>query len=41
MNLTDRDKELIKAHLDRGEALPARYKLAPFEGSPTTTRTFW
>jgi len=34
MNLTDRDKEIIKAHLDRGEALPARYKLALFEDAP-------
>jgi hypothetical protein len=34
MNLTDRDKEIIKAHLDRGEPLPARYKLALFEDAP-------
>lgn len=34
MNLTDRDKESIKAHLDRGEPLPARYKLALFEDAP-------
>ena len=34
MNLTDRDKEIIKAHLDRGEPLPARYKLALFEDPP-------
>ena len=26
MNLTDREKEIIKGHIDRGEPLPAKYK---------------
>jgi hypothetical protein len=30
MNLTERDKEIIKDHIDRGEPLPAKYKLALF-----------
>jgi hypothetical protein len=34
MNLTDRDKEIIRAHLDRREALPARYRPALFEAAP-------
>ena len=34
MNLTDREKEIIKAHIDRGEALPAKYKLMLFEDAP-------
>src|SRR5437016_11073148 len=34
MNLTDREKEIIKGHIDRGEPLPAKYKLMLFEDAP-------
>ncbi len=34
MHLTDRDKELIKGYIDRGEPLPARYKLMLFADAP-------
>lgn len=34
MNLSDRDKEIIKGHLDRGEPLPAKYKLMLFADAP-------
>ena len=34
MNLSDREKELIKGHIDRGEPLPAKYKLMLFEDVP-------
>lgn len=34
MNLTDRDKEIIKDHIDRGEPLPAKYKLMLFADAP-------
>jgi adenine-specific DNA-methyltransferase len=34
MNLTDRDKEIIKQHLDRNEPLPAKYKLMLFADAP-------
>jgi DNA modification methylase len=34
MNLTDREREQIKAMIDRGEPLPARYKLMLFEDAP-------
>jgi DNA modification methylase len=34
MNLTDRDKEIIKGHLDRGEPLPVKYKLMLFADAP-------
>ena len=34
MHLTDRDKELIKQMIDRGEPLPPKYKLALFADSP-------
>ncbi len=34
MNLSDRDKEIIKGHLDRGEPLPAKYKLVLFADAP-------
>lgn len=34
MHLTDREKELIKGHIDRGEPLPAKYKLALFADAP-------
>ena len=34
MNLSDREKELIKGHIDRGEPLPAKYKLMLFEDAP-------
>jgi adenine-specific DNA-methyltransferase len=34
MNLTDREKELIKGNIDRGEPLPAKYKLTLFENAP-------
>jgi len=27
MNLTDQDEQIIKDHLERGEALPPKYKL--------------
>lgn len=34
MNLTDRDKQIIKDHIDRGEPLPPKYKLALFADAP-------
>lgn len=34
MNLTEREKELIKGCIDRGEPLPPKYKLALFADSP-------
>ena len=34
MHLTDRDKELIKQMIDRGEPLPPKYKLALFADAP-------
>lgn len=34
MFLTDRDKELIKQMIDRGESLPPKYKLALFADAP-------
>lgn len=34
MHLTDREKELIKGYIDRGEPLPAKYKLALFADAP-------
>jgi adenine-specific DNA-methyltransferase len=34
MNLSDRDKEIIKGHIDRGEPLPAKYKLMLFADAP-------
>jgi 16S rRNA G966 N2-methylase RsmD len=34
MNLTDRDKEIIRQHLDRNEPLPAKYKLMLFADAP-------
>lgn len=34
MHLSDRDKELIKGYIDRGEPLPAKYKLQLFADSP-------
>jgi len=34
MNLSDRDKEIIRDHLDRGEPLPAKYKLMLFADAP-------
>ena len=34
MNLTDRDKQIIKDYIDRGEPLPAKYKLMLFADSP-------
>jgi len=34
MNLTDRDKQIIKDHIDRDEPLPAKYKLTLFAGAP-------
>lgn len=34
MNLTDREKEEIKALIDRGEPLPPRYKLRLFSDAP-------
>lgn len=34
MHLTDRDKELIKQMIDRGEPLPPKYKLALFADTP-------
>jgi DNA modification methylase len=34
MNLTDRDKQIIKEHIDRGEPLPPKYKLALFADAP-------
>jgi hypothetical protein len=38
MHLTDRDKELIKGYIDRGEPLPARYKLMLFADPPVRTK---
>src|SRR2546427_10382259 len=34
MNLSERDKELIKQHIDRGEPLPPKYKLMLFADAP-------
>lgn len=34
MNLTDREKEQIKEMIDRGESLPAKYKLMLFADAP-------
>jgi DNA modification methylase len=34
MSLSDRDKEIIKGHLDRGEPLPVKYKLMLFADAP-------
>jgi len=34
MNVTDREKELIKAMIDRGEPLPPRYRLSLFADAP-------
>ena len=34
MNLTEREKEVIKGYIDRGEPLPAKYKLLLFADAP-------
>ncbi|MGH2558760.1 MAG: DNA methyltransferase, partial [Thermomicrobiales bacterium] len=34
MNLTDREKEMLKTMIDRGEPLPPRYRLALFADAP-------
>jgi len=34
MNLTDRDKQIIKEHIDRGEPLPPKYKVMVFADAP-------
>lgn len=34
MNLTDRDKQIIKEHMDRGEPLPPKYKVMLFADAP-------
>jgi len=34
MELSDRDREIVKGYIDRGEPLPQRYKLLLFEGAP-------
>ncbi|MGB6064248.1 MAG: DNA methyltransferase [Desulfomonilaceae bacterium] len=34
MNLTDRDKQIIKEHIDRGEPLPHKYKVMLFADAP-------
>ncbi len=34
MNLTDRDKHIIKDHIDRGEPLPPKYKVMLFADAP-------
>jgi adenine-specific DNA-methyltransferase len=34
MNLTDREKEMIKGMIDRGEPLPPRYRLSLFADAP-------
>jgi hypothetical protein len=34
MNLTERDKQIVKDHMDRGEPLPPKYKLALFADAP-------
>lgn len=33
-NLTDREKELIKGMIDRGEPLPPKYRLSLFADAP-------
>ena len=33
MNLSDRDRQIIKDHVDRGEPIPPKYKLALFAGA--------
>lgn len=34
MNLSDRDKQIIKDHIDRGEPLPPKYKVMLFADAP-------
>ena len=34
MNLTDREKELLKGMIDRGEPLPPKYRLSLFDDAP-------
>ena len=34
MELSDRDKEIVKGYVDRGEPLPAKYKLLLFKDAP-------
>jgi hypothetical protein len=34
MELSDRDKEIVKGYVDRGEPLPAKYKLLLFANAP-------
>jgi hypothetical protein len=34
MNLTDREKELLKGMIDRGEPLPPKYRLSLFADAP-------
>jgi adenine-specific DNA-methyltransferase len=34
MNLTDREKEIFKGYIDRGEPLPPEYKLMLFADAP-------
>jgi len=34
MNLTDRDKQIIKDHIDRDELLPPKYKVMLFADAP-------
>lgn len=34
MNLTDREKDMLKAMIDRGEPLPPRYRLSLFADAP-------
>ena len=34
MNLSDREKDLIKGHIDRGEPLPPKYRLSLFADAP-------
>ncbi len=37
MNLTERDKQIVKDRIDRGEPLPAKYNLALFAGARART----
>lgn len=40
MNLSERDRQIIKEHIDRGELLPPKYKLMLFADAPEV-ELFW
>lgn len=41
MNLTEREKEMLKGMIDRGESLPPRYRLPLFANVPEHLRAIW